>query len=139
MLKVGVAENRVSVSATSISPAETAVYSIEASFDTPVSPTSHFEILFPPGYNTAAVSIVSSTTLDGTFTAEVENGVVIVRRQGASTVLDAGKPFDLKIAVIINPVQPLSTAGIILVLKQDEREIGRAESSAAIQLIESIN
>ena len=134
---LAVAENRLTVYATAAEAAKPAAYILEAAFDSPVSPTSHFEIIFPPEYNLRNVVMAASNKLDGTLKVESQGSTLILSRQDAAATVAAGQVIDLRIAVVLNPAQAVDKP-IAVILKQNGTE-QRAESRAAAQAFEPNN
>jgi hypothetical protein len=136
---IAAAENRLSVSATETAPIKPAAYIFEVVFDSPVSPASHFEIIFPVEYNLKNVEMASSDKLDGTLQVESQQNTLIVNRQGAKSSVPAGQVIDLKIAVVLNPVDISGNKKMTVVLKQGQTEIERAESRTAANVFQTNN
>jgi hypothetical protein len=133
------AENRLSVYTTATTPAKPAAYIFQIVFDSPVSPTSHFEIIFPPEYNLKNVVMASSDKLDGTLQVESQENRLIVSRRGAKLSVPTGQVIDLKIAAVLNPADASGDKIMTVVLKQDQAEVERAESRSAAKAFETNN
>lgn len=133
------AESRLLVFTTATTPAKPAAYIFEIVFDSPVSPASHFEIIFPPEYNLKNVVMASSSKLDGTLQVESQQNRLIVSRQGAELSIPAGQVIDLKIATVLNPADTSGDRYMTVVLKQNQAEIERAQSRSAAKAFETNN
>lgn len=131
------AENRLIVSSTTQKPAEPAVYALDLEFDSPLLPSSRLEIVFPAGYNVSGVTLAASDKLGGVLPVSLRGDTLMIDLRGISATLPPREPFEIKLAPLLNPIQPSTTERIVVMLKQGTREIERAESLSAAETNES--
>ncbi|MDZ7314518.1 MAG: hypothetical protein ONB24_00190 [candidate division KSB1 bacterium] len=132
------AENRIiSVFSTTQKPAEPAVYELKVAFDSPILPTSRIEIVFPSGYNVSGVTLAASDRLGGVLPVSLRGDTLVIDIRGVSATLLPGEEFDIKLATLLNPIQQTAADKVVVMLKQGNQEIERAESLSAAENNES--
>jgi len=97
------AESGAVLYASNLDPSKPAAYKIEVSFDSQVTPSSQFEIIFPNAFNVSTAMMAVSDKLDGTLSVTVEKNKLTLNRHSGSNSIAPGDTVDFKIASIINP------------------------------------
>ncbi|RQW04051.1 hypothetical protein EH222_11760 [candidate division KSB1 bacterium] len=100
------AQNSAALSASNLEPSKAAAYKFEVDFDSQVTQSSRFEIVFPSAFNVSQAMMAVSEKLDGNLTVTVDSTIVTLRRSGGRNAIAANETIDFTIASIINPAQP---------------------------------
>ncbi|RPI03399.1 MAG: hypothetical protein EHM72_01650 [Calditrichaeota bacterium] len=133
MSTVTAAESSLKAFATNIEPLQSAAYIFKVVFDAPVSPTSHFEVMFPHGFNLNNAVMATSEQLDGMLVITPQDSILIVRRERAEKVILPGSVIELKVAMVLNPAVLANDQQFSIVLKENQAAVERLNSRSAVE------
>ena len=116
-------EEDATIHASNTDASKPAAYKFEVNFDSKVTPTSHFEIIFPKTFNVSTAIMAVSDKLDGNLDVTAEKNSIKLHRSGGRNTVDAGEMVDLKVASIINPAQIDRDWDFTFILVDGQREV----------------